>query len=184
MNSTTSTDSKQILIRQSFLPSIGFRHFDEGDEMLTLQNVWSLLPTSRRVTLPGGRIHSKGSFNPSIGQDNLREYLTVGDLLEECCNMPSSCNVCSMRMSPIPHPHTPGNTWASRCTCANTMPKENGVGLFNALLGMLGALRGAGLPPSTGSIPIPKCDPATWTATARTNRALLHRGIHCTWRRS
>lgn len=24
-------------------------------------------------------------------------------------------NVCSSRMTPVPHPHTPGNMWAARC---------------------------------------------------------------------
>ena len=36
-------------------------------------------------------------------------------------NMPSSCNVCSMRMSPIPHPHTPGNMWAARCSYVSNL---------------------------------------------------------------
>ena len=96
-----------------------------------------------------------------------KEYFTVAALSEDCRNMPSSCNVCSMRMSPIPHPHTPGNMWAARCSyvsnlidpnlyicfavrCSNTMLKESGVGFFNAILGMSGALGEAGLP-SIGS---------------------------------
>ena len=29
--------------------------------------------------------------------------------------MPDTCNVCSSRMSPMPHPHTSGNMWLSRC---------------------------------------------------------------------
>ena len=49
-------------------------------------------------------------------QHDWRDYLTVGALSEECRNMPSSCNVCSTRMSPLPHPHTPGNMWAARCS--------------------------------------------------------------------
>ena len=60
--------------------------------------------------------HSKGSFHSKIhGQDEMREYLSVRSLSEKCCKMPLKCNVCSTRMSPIPHPHTPGNMWAARC---------------------------------------------------------------------
>eukprot|EP00984_Skeletonema_dohrnii_P038784 scaffold42455_cov322-Skeletonema_dohrnii-CCMP3373.AAC.1 len=29
--------------------------------------------------------------------------------------MPISCDVCSWRFSPLPHPHNGGNMWAARC---------------------------------------------------------------------
>ena len=45
----------------------------------------------------------------------LRKFLTRGALSEECSNMPSFCNFCSSRMSPLPHAHTSGNMWAARC---------------------------------------------------------------------
>lgn len=63
-------------------------------------------------------MHSKGSFHSKLGQDEWREYLTAGVLSEECLSLLSSaekCNVCSSRMSPLPHPHAPGNMWTARC---------------------------------------------------------------------
>ena len=42
-------------------------------------------------------------------------FLTRGALSKECTNLPLTCNVCSSRMSPMPHPHTPGNMWLARC---------------------------------------------------------------------
>ena len=29
--------------------------------------------------------------------------------------MPDTCDVCSSHMSPLPHPHTPGNMWVGKC---------------------------------------------------------------------
>ena len=60
-------------------------------------------------------LHSKGSFHDSTGQKQLREYLTKGALSEECLTLPNQCNVCSTRISPLPHLHVPGIMWASRC---------------------------------------------------------------------
>ena len=67
-------------------------------------------PTEKVVYL-----HSEGSFNSMEVNGRLRRFLTRGALLEECANLPSSCNVCSSRMSPIPHPHTSGNMWLAKC---------------------------------------------------------------------
>jgi hypothetical protein len=60
-------------------------------------------------------LHSKGSFNPMEVNERLRRFQTRGELLEECANLPSSCNVCSSRMSPIPHPHPSWNMWLAKC---------------------------------------------------------------------
>ena len=35
--------------------------------------------------------------------------------------MPSSCNVCSSRFSPIPHAHVSGNMWAAKCEYIQTL---------------------------------------------------------------
>jgi hypothetical protein len=46
----------------------------------------------------------------------MRTYSTTGALSSECLNLPDSCNVCMSRMSPVPHPHAPGNMWLARCS--------------------------------------------------------------------
>ncbi|GKY98672.1 hypothetical protein MPSEU_000823500 [Mayamaea pseudoterrestris] len=60
-------------------------------------------------------MHAKGSFHPNPENEQLRRFLTAGALSEECLHLPDACNVCSSRMSPLPHPHTPGNMWLARC---------------------------------------------------------------------
>uniref|UniRef100_A0A7S2A067 Uncharacterized protein n=1 Tax=Ditylum brightwellii TaxID=49249 RepID=A0A7S2A067_9STRA len=89
------------------------RHDEEGDETGTLGLLWQHCRnhTTDKVVY----IHNKGSFHPSAANDKLRRFLTRGALSEECLSMPPSCNICSSRMSPIPHPHTPGNMWLARC---------------------------------------------------------------------
>ena len=89
------------------------RFDEEGDEVETLGLLWQHCRdhTSDKVVY----IHSKGSFHPSSANDRLRRFLTRGALSEECLNLPSSCNTCSSRMSPLPHPHTAGNMWLARC---------------------------------------------------------------------
>lgn len=109
-----------------FIRSIGARfqvesatnlqHDTEGTEVQTLKLLWDHCvttdyPTNEKVVY----IHNKGSFHPNEENDLMRLWLTRGALSKECSNMPLSCNVCSFRMSPLPHPHTPGNMWAARC---------------------------------------------------------------------
>jgi len=111
-------DRHQVLIR-----SIGakfkvnnathIQHDNGGNEVVTLKLLWKYCqekPSEKVVYL-----HNKGSFHPSKENDLLRKWLTRAALSEECASMPLSCNVCSWRMSPLPHPHTPGNMWAARC---------------------------------------------------------------------
>lgn len=84
-----------------------------GNEIETLGLLWDYCnahPQQKVVY-----IHSKGSFHPSEKNTASRQFLTRGVLSKECMNLPDSCNVCSSRMSPIPHPHTPGNMWLARC---------------------------------------------------------------------
>ncbi|GKY97517.1 hypothetical protein MPSEU_000709900 [Mayamaea pseudoterrestris] len=119
--------NRQLSIRlpehQVFLHSIGYpihianttllQHHNEGNEVLTLHSLWEyckIQPDARVVYL-----HSKGSFHPKVENDLLRGFLTAGALSKECLHLPDACNVCSSRMSPIPHPHTPGNMWLARC---------------------------------------------------------------------
>jgi len=89
------------------------QHDEKGWEPQTLRLLWQQckINTHDKIVY----IHSKGSFHPNNDNDLLRRFLTRGALSEECSNLPSSCNVCSSRMSPIPHPHASGNMWLARC---------------------------------------------------------------------
>jgi hypothetical protein len=89
------------------------RQDETGSEMETLALIWqhcNLNPNGKVVYM-----HSKGSFHPSTNNNMMRQFLTRGALSEECTFLPETCNVCSSRMSPTPHPHTPGNMWLARC---------------------------------------------------------------------
>lgn len=97
-------------------PDTQFRHFKAGSEVITLHHLWNYCRGNETdhdqlVTY----IHSKGSFHSHKENDRLRKYLTKGALSNECRCMAIECNVCSSRMSPLPHPHTPGNMWTARC---------------------------------------------------------------------
>jgi hypothetical protein len=106
------------------------QHEEEGTEMGTLKLLWDYC---QKEDLPHGEIvvylHNKGSFHPSKKNDLLRKWLTRAALSKECSSMPSSCNVCSYRMSPLPHPHTSGNMWAAKCEYIKQLidPTEFGV---------------------------------------------------------
>jgi len=104
--------SKQLAERTKLIA-----HYDQGFEELTLHDLWSFC--KHNGTDPEQLVvylHSKGSFHKWKGQAATdRYYLTSGALSKECMHMPKTCNVCSSRMTPVPHPHTPGNMWAARC---------------------------------------------------------------------
>ena len=97
------------------------QHDEEGSEFGTLKLLWDHCQHSSEIDNPSSDekvvvyLHNKGSFHPKMQNDLLRKWLTRAALSKECSNMPSSCNVCSWRFSPIPHPHTSGNMWAARC---------------------------------------------------------------------
>eukprot|EP00438_Fugacium_kawagutii_P003299 Skav217946 [mRNA] locus=scaffold2100:113282:114217:+ [translate_table: standard] len=109
------TDISQLGLNPEVSKSATFRHVESGREDVTLHEVWSYCQTANPSQVVA-YLHSKGSFHPDIpGQDQIRDYNTAGALAPECLSMPETCNVCSARFSPIPHPHTPGNMWAARC---------------------------------------------------------------------
>jgi hypothetical protein len=85
-----------------------------GNEQLTLSALWDYCRnnTSSKVVY----LHSKALFHPKPQNDIVRKYLTRGALSDECLNLPDTCNVCSTRMSPLPHPHVSGNLWLARCS--------------------------------------------------------------------
>ena len=88
-------------------------HDAAGNEVGTLAYLWRHCQnhTTDKVVY----LHSKGSFHPSPQNDKLRKFLTRGALSEECETSPSTCDVCSSRMSPLPHAHTSGNMWLAKC---------------------------------------------------------------------
>ena len=90
-------------------------HFNKGNEDRTLHALWEYCRTNKNSDAKVVYLHSKGSFHPHSRNDMMRRFLTEGALSHECAKLPDSCNVCSSRMSPLPHPHTPGNMWLARC---------------------------------------------------------------------
>ena len=62
-------------------------------------------------------LHSKGSYHATWQNERFRRVLTRAALSAECAQAiaSSQCNVCSMRFSPIPHFHSPGNMWVATC---------------------------------------------------------------------
>jgi len=105
------------------------QHHDEGNEYLTLHRLWEFCKSNQHNDAKVVYLHSKGSHHPNLRNDKLRNFLTQGALSSECANLPQSCDVCSSRMSPLPHPHTPGNMWLARCDYVSKLinpflPKE------------------------------------------------------------
>ena len=103
--------------RLSALPGNAFvkEHHDEGGEDLTLRSVWEYCNSNPHPSVKVVYLHSKGSFHPNESNHRLRSFVTQGALSKECANLPAHCNICSSRMSPLPHPHTSGNMWLARC---------------------------------------------------------------------
>jgi len=99
------------------------RHDEKGDEPETLHMLWEYckIHPKKKVVY----IHTKGSFHPSSNQELQRKYNTKGALSDDCSNLPSSCNVCSSRMTPIPNPHSPGNMWLARCSYVQKLIDPN-----------------------------------------------------------
>lgn len=90
---------------------LGFHQ--EGSEMITLHSLWEYCSINNDAKVV--YMHSKGSYHPSLDNSNLRAFLTVGALSRDCLDLPDTCNVCASRVSPVPHPHIPGNMWLARC---------------------------------------------------------------------
>ena len=144
----TINNAKKIVIEQMshvrpeyrvFVRSIGvpfqvynatlIQHDDTGWEKETLKLLWEHCRASAAAVSPNNKksnetvvyIHSKGSFHSNGKNDLLRRWITQAALSEDCANMPPFCNVCSFRMSPLPHPHTPGNMWSAKCDYVNKL---------------------------------------------------------------
>jgi len=91
------------------------QHHPEGGEELTLHELWNYCRSHPYHSTKVVYLHSKGSFHDNKKNTDLRKFITRAALSKECANLPDQCDVCSARMSPIPHPHSSGNMWLARC---------------------------------------------------------------------
>lgn len=89
-------------------------HHDHGDENIALHSLWEYCIANPQEKV--AYLHSKGSYHSTSENEKLRKMLTKATLSDECANLPSTCNICSLRFSPQPHPHTSGNMWLARCS--------------------------------------------------------------------
>lgn len=92
------------------------KHHIQATEMVTLHSLWEFCRDDSHYHTNVVYLHSKGSFHPSPLNDQLRKFDTLGALSYQCSTAPDTCNVCSSRFSPFPHPHAPGNMWLARCS--------------------------------------------------------------------
>ena len=90
-------------------------HRPRGTELVTLHSLWEFCKNNIGVEKVV-YLHSKGSSRKTKANEDLRKFITKGALSAECASVdPATCNVCSSRFSPVPHPHTSGNMWLARC---------------------------------------------------------------------
>lgn len=109
------------------------QQYSEGSELVTLRSVWDYCAnhTDEKVIY----MHAKGVFTNTPENARLRRFLTEGVLSDECRNLPDSCDVCSSRFSPLPHPHTSGNMWLARCSYVNRLANPNRIRLKMRYIG-------------------------------------------------
>jgi len=150
-------------------------HVKNGDEGTTLAPLhdFCIANPSKNVIY----LHDKGSFSVKWVNTLLRR-----DLLRGLSSKPyadavddGSCDVCSLRFSPAPHAHTPGNMWSARCEYVARLrsprefrdlmdngPKRTGWGRVGAGVGW------GATPTSIGFTPIRPFARATSSTTAST----------------
>ena len=94
-----------------------------GDERVTLQLLHDHCAANR-----GDRvfyIHSKGSFHPNVANDQLRRNHMKAVVACWQLDGVAQNDVCGFRVSPLPHPHIPGNMWFSRCDYISKLPSPS-----------------------------------------------------------
>lgn len=90
------------------------KHVDVGSEALTLTALYEHCQKHPLDTV--GYLHSKGSFHANGRNEKLRRALTRATLSRQCASMPDNATSCSYSVMAVPHMHTPGNMWVSRCS--------------------------------------------------------------------
>jgi hypothetical protein len=114
--------------------------YPEGDELKTLTRVhdYCLAHESELVIY----FHNKGSFHPSVSNDNWRRSITAALSSDHCLakmrekdlGESSSCDTCSLLFDPLPGPHYPGNMFAARCSyIAKLLPLSDYQGLHHVV---------------------------------------------------
>jgi len=94
-------------------------HRESGTELVSLHKVWEhcqLVPDDQAFDSLVVYLHDKGSLHKSRMNNLMRAANTKAALSEPCTDLPDTCNVCSMRFSPLPYPHVAGNMWIARCS--------------------------------------------------------------------
>lgn len=99
-----------------------------GDESLTLQPLFEYCTNHYNSTVV--YLHSKGSFNPSEKQDQLRQVLMKAITSDKCLNMDndayhSLCDTCSTRTILFPFPSYTGNMWVAKCSYVSMLVPPN-----------------------------------------------------------
>jgi hypothetical protein len=95
------------------------QHHPEGAETVTLHSLWQYCREHREKKVV--YMHSKGSFHHNPENERLRKFLTRSVLSRQCAYKDEhgensfTCNVCTSRFSPFPHPHTSGNMFLADC---------------------------------------------------------------------
>jgi hypothetical protein len=92
-------------------------HHATGGESVTLHSMWQYCQKHKGKKVV--YMHSKGSFHSHERNELLRRFLTRSALSRQCAHKDEigslSCNVCSGRFSPFPHPHCSGNMFLADC---------------------------------------------------------------------
>ena len=112
--------SAATMMNNSNATEIGYH--EVGSEILTLHSLWEYCQNHADQSVM--YLHSKGSFHNRPENDLLRRFVTIGaaecslhmDRSRQHDAVSSSCDVCSSRFSPYPHPHTSGNMWTAKCS--------------------------------------------------------------------
>ena len=120
-----ATNTKPLNTTERPIEILG--RYETADEHVTLKALWDYCVKPQNKHKKVVYLHSKGSFTNSQNNGKLRRFLTAGALSKECATIGSnaskkgtgnsySCNMCSSRFSPVPHPHTSGNMWLAKCS--------------------------------------------------------------------
>lgn len=99
-----------IGVKFSLPNTVHYRHFPyyKFTEEITLQAVWHYCLKNKNDKVV--YLHSGDYKFPSS-----TKIVATGPLSVTCTHLPSTCNVCGTRITPIPHPQVVGNAWLARC---------------------------------------------------------------------
>lgn len=86
---------------------------DKGSEVQTLSllHQFCAASTDSKVLY----FHNKGSYHNDSNNAELRQVLDCFNLNPSCIDALDTHDTCGWRISPMPHPHYPGNFWWATC---------------------------------------------------------------------